>query len=143
MINSSRPARKYPLCAMRLSQVIPGARPEAADLEIDDLAYDNRSVRPGTLFFCVPGFDARRPRLRGRRGRAAGRRRWWSSGRSTSASRRSWCPARARDGAGGGRGSTATRRPTLEVVGITGTNGKTTTAYLLREMLEAGGRLTG
>ena len=27
-----------------------------ADVEITGLAYDNRAVGPGTLFFCVPGF---------------------------------------------------------------------------------------
>jgi UDP-N-acetylmuramoyl-L-alanyl-D-glutamate--2,6-diaminopimelate ligase len=32
---------------------------------------------------------------------------------------------------------------TLQVVGITGTNGKTTTAFLVRSILEAGGRQTG
>src|SRR5687767_15610370 len=26
------------------------------DAEVTALAYDNRAVRPGTLFFCVPGF---------------------------------------------------------------------------------------
>ena len=26
------------------------------DVEITGLAYDNRAVAPGTLFFCVPGF---------------------------------------------------------------------------------------
>ena len=31
----------------------------------------------------------------------------------------------------------------LETVGVTGTNGKTTTAFLLRALLEAGGRPTG
>jgi UDP-N-acetylmuramyl tripeptide synthase len=31
----------------------------------------------------------------------------------------------------------------LDVVGITGTNGKTLTAFLVRELLEAGGRQTG
>src|SRR6202000_2276460 len=37
------------------------------------------------------------------------------------------------------------RDPTahLDVVGVTGTNGKTTTAFLIRELLEAGGRQTG
>ena len=32
---------------------------------------------------------------------------------------------------------------TLQVVGVTGTNGKTTTAFLVRELLEADGRQTG
>ena len=31
-----------------------GAGPD--DVEITGLAYDNRTVEPGTLFFCVPGF---------------------------------------------------------------------------------------
>src|SRR5215211_6733007 len=26
------------------------------DVEITGLAFDNRTVEPGTLFFCVPGF---------------------------------------------------------------------------------------
>src|SRR5688500_12433544 len=30
-----------------------GSGPE---VEIGDLAFDNRAVQPGTLFFCVPGF---------------------------------------------------------------------------------------
>src|SRR5436189_5385360 len=30
--------------------------PGAPEVEISGLAYDNRSVTPGTLFFCVPGF---------------------------------------------------------------------------------------
>ena len=37
------------------------------------------------------------------------------------------------------RGSSAIRRRELKVAGITGTNGKTTTAFLLREILEAVG----
>src|SRR5207302_2068938 len=32
---------------------------------------------------------------------------------------------------------------TLQVTGVTGTNGKTTTAFLIRELLEADGRRTG
>src|SRR5215207_7919352 len=27
-----------------------------ADVQIAGLAFDNRAVEPGTLFFCVPGF---------------------------------------------------------------------------------------
>ena len=41
---------------MRLADVFPGARLAAGDLEITHLAYDNRAVTAGTLFFCVPGF---------------------------------------------------------------------------------------
>ena len=29
---------------------------DGPDVEITGLAFDNRKVEPGTLFFCVPGF---------------------------------------------------------------------------------------
>src|SRR5437660_5617377 len=41
---------------MRLGELMPGAPPGARDVEVSSLAYDNRLVTPGTLFFCVPGF---------------------------------------------------------------------------------------
>src|SRR5262245_38348899 len=41
---------------MRLEDVLTGGPADARDLEISELAYDNRAVAPGTLFFCVPGF---------------------------------------------------------------------------------------
>src|SRR5438309_2459814 len=41
---------------MRLGELMPGAPPGARDVEVSGLAYDNRAVTPGTLFFCVPGF---------------------------------------------------------------------------------------
>src|SRR5438132_2250418 len=41
---------------MRLKTLVSGVPDAAADLDITGLAYDNRAVEPGTLFFCVPGF---------------------------------------------------------------------------------------
>ncbi|MGB2710196.1 MAG: Mur ligase domain-containing protein, partial [Conexibacter sp.] len=43
---------------MRLHELMAGAAAAlpSADVEIAALAYDDRRVRPGTLFFCVPGF---------------------------------------------------------------------------------------
>ncbi|HEY1590922.1 MAG TPA: Mur ligase domain-containing protein, partial [Solirubrobacteraceae bacterium] len=41
---------------MRLGELMPGVPPGARDIEVSGLAYDNRVVTPGTLFFCVPGF---------------------------------------------------------------------------------------
>src|SRR5579862_5023693 len=41
---------------MRLHEVITGVPAPARDLEVTRLAYDDRDVIPGTLFFCVRGF---------------------------------------------------------------------------------------
>ena len=42
---------------MRLDEVMPTVPAALGDLQITGLAYDNRRVTPGTLFFCVPGFS--------------------------------------------------------------------------------------
>jgi UDP-N-acetylmuramoyl-L-alanyl-D-glutamate--2,6-diaminopimelate ligase len=127
---------------MRLEDVIPGAPPAARDVEIRDLAYDNRRVGPGTLFFCVPGFrrdghdfapDAVR---RGAVALAVERPLGLNVPEVLVSSVREAMAHAA---------SRFNRDPTaeLQVVGITGTNGKTTTAFLVRELLEAGGRQAG
>src|SRR5579864_9021971 len=41
---------------MRIRELLLGWGTLAEGLEITGLAYDNRQVTPGTLFFCVPGF---------------------------------------------------------------------------------------
>jgi UDP-N-acetylmuramoyl-L-alanyl-D-glutamate--2,6-diaminopimelate ligase len=111
-------------------------------VEIGGLAYDNRAVEPGTLFFCVPGFtrdghdfapdavargaaalvvarpvDAGVPEVQVEDVRAA---------MATAAARFYGDPTAS-----------------LPVVGVTGTNGKTTTAFLVRALLEAAGRQCG
>ena len=110
--------------------------------EVTALAYDNRRVSPGTLFFCVPGFtrdghdfaadavargaaalvvqrplglgvpEVQVPDVRAAMGAAAAR----MHGDPTSE---------------------------LQVIGITGTNGKTTTAFVIRALLEAVGTRCG
>jgi UDP-N-acetylmuramoyl-L-alanyl-D-glutamate--2,6-diaminopimelate ligase len=114
----------------------------AASVEIADLAYDARSVRAGTLFFCVRGahadghdfapaavdggaaalvverpLDLPVPQLVVRDSRAA----------MAPAADAFFCePTRE-----------------LEVAGVTGTNGKTTTSFLLFAILAAAGRRPG
>jgi UDP-N-acetylmuramoyl-L-alanyl-D-glutamate--2,6-diaminopimelate ligase len=128
---------------MRLDQVLPGARRiGGGDPEISALVYDTRLVAPGSLFFCVPGFT--------RDGHdfaddAIAR------GAVALVVQRELAVAVPQMLVSGVRAAMAQaaaafyRDPTaeLQVAGITGTNGKTTTAFLVRALLEAAGRQTG
>jgi UDP-N-acetylmuramoyl-L-alanyl-D-glutamate--2,6-diaminopimelate ligase len=131
---------------MQLERVIAALAPadvlRRAPVEIGDLAYDARAVRPGALFFCVPGsradghdfaahavadgavalvverpLDLDVPQL------------------VVPDARRAMAPA-ADEFFG---------HPSeeLQIAGVTGTNGKTTTAFLLYSILAAGGRRPG
>ena len=132
---------------MRLAEVISGAPAGGSaardgDVEIADLAYDNRRVTPGTLFFCVPGLTRDGHEFASdavERGAAAlVVERPLNLGvpevlvRSV---RAAMAPAAAR--------FNGDPSATLTVVGVTGTNGKTTTAFLVRELLQAGGLQSG
>jgi len=123
---------------MRLGQVIESVPAEFADVEIGALAYDSRRVAAGTLFFCVPGF-------------ASDGHRFASTAVDRGAvalvverplglgvpevlvedARAEMAPAAARFHGHPSR--------SLGVVGVTGTNGKTTTTFLVRSLLEASG----
>jgi UDP-N-acetylmuramoyl-L-alanyl-D-glutamate--2,6-diaminopimelate ligase len=114
----------------------------AADVEIAALAYDNRRVVPGALFFCVPGFTRDghdfAPDAVARGAAALVVTRPLGLG----------VPEVVVDDVRAAMARAAARfhgDPTarLPVVGITGTNGKTTTAFLLRSLLEAAGRPCG
>jgi UDP-N-acetylmuramoyl-L-alanyl-D-glutamate--2,6-diaminopimelate ligase len=125
---------------MRLDQVLPAAA--GVDVEISGLAYDNRLAGPGTLFFCVPGFTrdghdfAADAVARGAVALVAERPLELAVPQVRVPSvRAAMAPAAA---AFYGDPTAA-----LDVVGVTGTNGKTTTAFLVRELLEAAGRRTG
>jgi UDP-N-acetylmuramoyl-L-alanyl-D-glutamate--2,6-diaminopimelate ligase len=128
--------------ALAPSEVLPGEATGGRPVTVGDLAYDSRSVTDGALFFCVRGervdghelarvalergavalvvereLDVRAPQLVVPDSRAA--------------------MAVAADVFFG--------EPTkeLEVAGVTGTNGKTTTAFLLQSALEAAGHRAG
>ncbi len=127
---------------MRLDEILPGAPSGAGAIEIGQLAYDNRRVTPGTLFFCVPGFTrdghdfAPDAIARGAAALVVERPLGLGVPEVQVASVRA---AMAQAAAALYRDPTAE----LEVVGITGTNGKTTSAFLVRALLEADGRPTG
>ena len=131
---------------MQLERLLAALAPKdvvgRAPVELSDLAYDASAVAPGALFFCVPGSRA--------------------DGHDYAA-----------DAVARGAVALVVERPLevavpqlvvedarramaivaaeffghptseLDVVGVTGTNGKTTTAYLLYAILEAAGRKPG
>jgi UDP-N-acetylmuramoyl-L-alanyl-D-glutamate--2,6-diaminopimelate ligase len=119
---------------MLLSELSPAGAP----VEITALAYDSRSVGPGTLFFAVSGArsDGHEHAVEAvRRGASAlVVERSLSLGvpeLKVASVREAMAPLAARFY---GEPSGA-----LRVIGITGTNGKTTTAFLTRQILEAAG----
>ena len=111
-------------------------------VEIVDLAYDTRAVGPGALFFCVPGsrFDGHELAERAIEAGAAA-----LVVEHPVASR---VPQLVVADAREAMATAAVEffgQPTeeLQVAGVTGTNGKTTTAFLLHSILEAAGRKPG
>jgi UDP-N-acetylmuramoyl-L-alanyl-D-glutamate--2,6-diaminopimelate ligase len=127
---------------MRLDQVIRGAPASAGDLEVTGLAYDNRLVHPGTLFFCVPGFTrdghefAPEAIDRGAVALVVER----PLGLGVPEIRVASVRAAMAPAAAAFYGDPTAR---LQTVGVTGTNGKTTTAFLVPALLEADGRQAG
>src|SRR5215216_5993739 len=115
---------------------------DGPDVDVDALAYDNRAVEPGTLFFCVPGFTRDghdfAPDAVARGAVALVVARPLGLG----------VPEVVVDDVRAAMARAAARfygDPTarLPVVGITGTNGKTTSAFLVRSLLESAGRRCG
>ncbi len=127
---------------MRLEELVAGiggARIRGdGGAEIVDLAYDSRRVGPGTLFFCVPGEHAD-GHDHGPAAAAAG-----AAALVVERELELDLPQVVVADARAAMAPLAARQqgdPTAElrVVAVTGTNGKTTTAFLLREILEAAG----
>src|SRR5260370_28878832 len=115
---------------MRLDRLI-GGDAGAGALEITQLAYDSRRVTPGTLFFCVTGFERDghefAPEAIARGAAALVVERALGLGVPevlVDSARAAMAPIGARF-----YGDPTAR---LRVLGVTGTNGKTTTALILR-----------
>jgi UDP-N-acetylmuramoyl-L-alanyl-D-glutamate--2,6-diaminopimelate ligase len=115
-------------------------------LEISSLAYDSRRVRPGALFFALAG-----ARTDGNRYAAEAIERGALAIASEQPApapldgRVLWLRVRNARRALASAAANFYRRPAdaLKLIGVTGTNGKTTTAFLLDSILRAAGRQTG
>jgi UDP-N-acetylmuramoyl-L-alanyl-D-glutamate--2,6-diaminopimelate ligase len=133
-------------CAIELDRLSQAVRAERtvnpARADITDLAYDARRVTPGALFVCVPGLKADGHDFAPQavaNGAAA-----LIVERPLDLSVPQLVVGDARE-AMALAADTFFDHPTqeLEVVGVTGTNGKTTTAFLLFSILAAAGRRPG
>jgi UDP-N-acetylmuramoyl-L-alanyl-D-glutamate--2,6-diaminopimelate ligase len=132
--------------AVALERLIAATSPTevlgGAPVDVEDLVYDTRVVRPGALFFCVPGARVDGHELAGEAVEAGAV--------ALVAERPLDVPvpqlvvpdtrtamAFAADEFFG--------KPTeeLQVAGVTGTNGKTTTVFVLYSVLAAAGRSPG
>src|SRR5919198_5532165 len=126
---------------MQLREVLGDAARDAPRVEVTALAYDNRLVGPGTLFFCVPGFTrdghdfAPDAIARGAVALVVAR----PLGLGVPEVEVDDVRAAMAVAAAALAGDPTAR---LTTVGITGTNGKTTSAFLMRAVLEAGGHST-
>src|SRR3954451_12572479 len=115
---------------------------DGPDVVVTGLTFDNRLAGPGTLFFCVPGFTRDghdfAPDAVARGAVALVVQRPLQLG----------VPEVLVDDVRGAMAAVAARfygdpTATLKVAGITGTNGKTTTAFLTRALLEGAGIQSG
>jgi len=132
---------------MELERLVAALAPEAVlgspdPVEVRDLAYDARAVTPGAAFFAVPG-----ERADGHDFAAEA----VENGATVLVVERAVEPEVPQLVVPSTRAAMATAadvffgEPTreLEVAGVTGTSGKTTTAFLLSSVLEASGRSPG
>jgi UDP-N-acetylmuramoyl-L-alanyl-D-glutamate--2,6-diaminopimelate ligase len=112
------------------------------EVEIVDLAYDSRKAGPGTLFFCVVG-EKRDGHEFAAQVVAAGASALVVERELDVAVPQVVVPSARAAMAPFAAAFQGDPTAALKVVGVTGTNGKTTTAYLVREILEAAGMRTG
>ncbi len=127
---------------MRLDELFGASAPAVADIEVSSLALDNRRVEPGSVFFCVRGFT------RDGHDFAADAVERGAVALVVDHPLGLGVPEVVVDDVRAAMAPAAARlhgdpTATLRTVGVTGTNGKTTTAYLVRALLEADGHCTG
>jgi UDP-N-acetylmuramoyl-L-alanyl-D-glutamate--2,6-diaminopimelate ligase len=137
--------RRPRIRAMELREVLADVPAEIEGdpaTEISSLAYDSRRVGPGSLFFCVVG-----ERADGHEFAPAARERGAAAlvveHRLDVELPQALVPNVRAAMAPAARAFYGDPTAELRVVGITGTNGKTTTAFLVRHLLEQAGVHTG
>lgn len=127
---------------VKLRELFGAPAPAGESVEVSSLALDHRRVAPGGVFFCVRGFS-RDGHDFGADAVAAG-----AVALVVDHPLGLGVPEVVVDDVRAAMAPAAARlhgdpTATLRTVGVTGTNGKTTTAYVVRALLEDDGRSTG
>lgn len=132
---------------MRLDQLLPRRAPGVLaspdeEVEIGGLAYDSRRAGPGALFFCVPGqrSDGHDFAPQALAAGAAALVVERPLGLGAPEVLVGDCRAAMAQAASAFYGDPTA---SLRVIGVTGTNGKTTTAFMLRSLMESSGQRCG
>lgn len=131
---------------MRLSALLAplGIKEGFTDVEITDVAYDSRKVKPGSLFVCLRGASSDGHQYAGKAAEAGAA--------AVIAEESVEAPGAQVVLASDTKAALALvsaaffgdpAKGDIKVVGVTGTKGKTTTAYMIRSILEASGHKTG
>lgn len=138
----------YPLAAVAGGALVAGGE-RVADLQVTGVTHDSRQVRPGDLYMALPGAVTHGARF------AAGAARAGAAavmtdpdGAGLIAELAATVPVLVVDDPRGRLGEVAAHvygHPArdLLMLGVTGTNGKTTTTYLLESGMRAAGHRTG
>jgi UDP-N-acetylmuramoyl-L-alanyl-D-glutamate--2,6-diaminopimelate ligase len=128
-----------------LERIQPLAMSGVANIDVKGIAYDSRQIKPGFIFCALPG--QREDGSRYVQDAIAQGAAVVVSERAAAASRGQAAFIQVRDPraavaalAGAFYGDPSRK---LQLVGITGTNGKTTTAFMARDILRAAGRKPG
>jgi UDP-N-acetylmuramoyl-L-alanyl-D-glutamate--2,6-diaminopimelate ligase len=134
---------------MKLGALIAGADYSvngSLDVDVTGVCYDSRNAQPGNIFFALardPDSNQNNINQAFSRGAHAMVVRKWSGGASRPAATLIVCeqPRRLMALAAGRFFDWPSRR--LDLIGVTGTSGKTTSTYLLASILEAAGETPG
>ncbi len=140
------PRRLHEIAALLDAQIATDAKP-IADAVLTGITHDSRQVRPGDLYAALPGANTHGARF-GRQAVEAGAAAIWTDRGGAEQLDGVGVPVLVSESPRTRLGEVSARiygdpAADLLMIGVTGTNGKTTTSYLIEAGLRAAGHATG
>ncbi len=130
---------------MRLSEILKNTgvcvKEQFADIEICDICYDSRKVKPGSLFVAIKGFKSDGHRYIDKAIELGAA--FVAGEDDTNVENYVKVESSRRFLAQASAAFFANPAEKMKIIGITGTNGKTTTSYLIKQILELKGYKCG